>query len=240
MKRLMLSLGFVQGKSLEEARKKGKILNSHGEAKAGAAQQCHNFCGWLPNAVPLLRQIALLNYVLQNILCKRPLLWGIDIKLQLLQRAGERSIRYYSQFLKYGVDLTQKLQIIGAAIKAVRRRPSLSSGTISFAQYSGINLAAQRCVMDQLFPLKSIDWILKRYLLLGNTISVYASFDCFVYISKHHLDTYIRGRGGAQLRSTVHSGRFLKFSGLILKTKDQGDSNFPNLSITLSIILVWI
>ena len=31
------------------------------------------------------------------------------------------------------VDLTQKLQIIGAAIKAVRRRPSLSSGTISFA-----------------------------------------------------------------------------------------------------------
>ena len=47
-------------------------------------KQCHNFCGWLPNAVPLLRQIALLNYVLQNILCKRPLLWGIDIKLQLL------------------------------------------------------------------------------------------------------------------------------------------------------------
>ena len=35
-------------------------------------KQCHNFCGWLPNVVPLLRQIALLNYVLQNILCKRP------------------------------------------------------------------------------------------------------------------------------------------------------------------------
>ena len=39
------------------------------------------------------------------------------------------------------VDLTQKLQIIGAAIKAVRRRPSLSSGTISFASNRTLSIA---------------------------------------------------------------------------------------------------
>ena len=72
--------GFLCMENLSGARKKKDLEQQWSLAKAGAAQQCHNFCGWLPNAVPLLRQIALLNYVLQNILCKRPLLWGIDIK----------------------------------------------------------------------------------------------------------------------------------------------------------------